>query len=87
MELLVWGAVRTRMTGEVAGANRQWATRWETGFDSALGNQESALTPRYQVSMQGRFLCSRGAGGGVARRALVTQRRESRGSMTSSISK
>lgn len=41
----------------------------------------------HQVSMQGRFLCSRGAGGGVARRALLTQRRESRGSMTSSISK
>lgn len=41
----------------------------------------------YQVSMQGRFLCARGSGAGTDRRAPITPRRESTGSITSSISK
>ena len=37
--------------------------------------------------MQGRFLPVRGGGGGTEPRAVVIQRRESAGSITSSISK
>lgn len=41
----------------------------------------------YHVSMQGRFLPGRGAGGGAERSAAMIQSREAAGSITSSISK
>ncbi len=41
----------------------------------------------YHVSMQGRFLPERGAGGGAERSAAMIQSREAAGSITSSISK
>ena len=54
------------------------ATGWERAWADAA---------RYQVSMLGRFLPARGDGGGDAASAVVIQRRESAGSITSSNSK
>lgn len=47
----------------------------------------SGLLLGYHVSMQGRFLPPRGAGGGEDRSAAMIQSREAAGSITSSISK
>src|SRR5580658_1770124 len=54
---------------------------------SRYSDWQSDYSTDYQVSMQGRFLPVRGGGGGEDRSPALIQRRDSTGSITSSISK
>ena len=70
-------------------AERNQFPRWTPGMTSAVETTTWPLSLMriYHVSMQGRFLPGRGAGGGAERSAAMIQSREAAGSITSSISK